>query len=154
MNGFEQPKRRIDRVFLHCSAWDSDMAGQELLAEIRRWHTSPSDTDPSKPWADIGYQYVIDRQGEVMAGRGLERIPAAQAPHNRRTVAICVHGLTFPDTWHMGAQAGAVVSLCGQINQAYHGIVGFWAHNEVANKACPVFDHRALLGLDRWRRMP
>ncbi len=144
---FEQPKRRVTRVFLHCSAWDDPMVGKDLVAEIRRWHRE-------RGWNDIGYHFVVDRLGEVMTGRDLEKTPAAQYGHNRGTIAICVHGLTFPDKWHLGAQAGAVVSLAGTINTAFHGIVGWWGHNEVSDKACPVFDHKALLQLDRWRRMP
>jgi hypothetical protein len=152
---FEAPKRLVRRVFLHCSAWDDPMAGQELVAEIRRWHTSPSDSDPSKPWSDIGYHYVIDAMGEVMTGRSLETTPAAQRGNNRSTIAICVHGLGFHWEWHQGAQAASVIDFCGEINMVYQGMIAFWAHNEVdSKKTCPVFNHKALLDLDRWRRMP
>ncbi len=147
MNSFETPRRAVTRVFIHCSAWDEPMAGQALVAEITSWHLA-------RGFSDIGYHFVIDRQGEIMTGRSLEKTPAAQQGNNRGTIAICVHGLTFPDKWHLGAQAGAVTSLAGQINTAFHGIVGWWGHNEVSNKACPVFNHKALLQLDRWKRMP
>lgn len=146
---FEAPRRRVDRVFLHCSAWDSDMAGQELLAEVTRWHIEKN------TWNYIGYHYLIDRPGEVMIGRDIEITPAAQYGHNKGTIAICVHGLVFPVGWEGSAQAVSLVGLCTAISAAYKGLVSFWAHNEVnSHKTCPVFDHRALLGLDRWRRMP
>ena len=37
--------------------------------------------------------------------------------------------------------------LCAQINAAYAGKVTFHGHQEVANRACPVFDYRRELGL-------
>ena len=149
---FLAPKRNVRRVFLHCSAWDDPMAGWNLVAEIRRWHTDPK--PKGNGWNDIGYHYVIDKEGVIMPGRSLETTPAAQLGNNRATIAICVHGLTFADTWPHGAQAAAVINLAGQINAALHGIVGWWPHNAVSNRACPVFDVTKLLGLDRWRRMP
>ena len=148
---FLAPKRNVRRVFLHCSAWDSAMAGQELVAEIRRWHTDPK--PKGNGWNDIGYHFIIDGMGEVMPGRSLEKTPAAQRGNNLKTIAICTHGLTFPETWPRGAQAASVISLCGQINVAYHGVIAFHGHNEVSNKSCPVFPVPDLLGLDRWSRM-
>jgi len=144
---FEAPKRIIDRVFLHCSASEINQTGQELVDEIRRWHLA-------RGFSDIGYHFVVDVEGTTLPGRSLEKTPAAQRGHNLRTIAICAHGLVFNDEWYHSAQAASLISLCGQIHQSYQGIIGFWPHNAVANKACPVFDVTRLLGLDRWRRMP
>ena len=45
------------------------------------------------------------------------------------------------------AQFDALRDLCVQINAAYDGKVTFHGHQEVANRACPVFDYRRELGL-------
>ena len=149
---FQAPQRRVTRTFLHCSASEVDLTGKELVDEIRAWHMDPN--RPGGPFNDIGYHFVIDKLGQRLTGRDLERQPAAQAPHNAATLAICVHGLVFSSDWYMSSQADGVRQLCLEINLAYSGVMAFWPHNAVANKACPVFDEVRLLDLDRWRRMP
>ena len=141
---FEKPARPVDRVFLHCSASKADALGDILVALVRRWHVD------ERGWSDIGYHFLVDRVGNVMAARPLDREPAAQRGHNTGTIAICAHGLeTFPSP-----QLNAVAALCRQINQAYNGRLSFHGHCEVSDKSCPVFDYHALLKLDRWQRMP
>ncbi len=145
---FEKPERPVNRVFIHCSASDKEVEGQELVALITDWHLA-------RKFSTIGYHYVGDKTGAILVGRDLEMIPAAQKGHNTGSIAICAHGHVFPENWTKSAQAGSLINLCASISREYEGLVSFWAHNEVnPNKTCPVFDHRALLGLDRWRRMP
>lgn len=141
---FKKPTRRVDRVFLHCSASDDEgLVGTKLVAEIHRWHLK-------RKFAGIGYHFVIDKSGLVLPGRSLEATPAAQAHHNRATIAICVHGhARFTD-----ASLAACLDLCDRINQAYGGKISFHGHREVAAKECPVFDYRTLLQLDVGGRMP
>ena len=142
---FTKPKRHVERVFLHCSASEMNMSGKAMVDEIRRWHKA-------RGFTDIGYQFLIDKAGLVMTGRSLETRPAAQKGHNTDTIAIMVHGLEldlFPDV-----ALQACKSLCAEINEAYEGRVSFHGHCEVSAKACPVFDYAALLGLDRFGRMP
>ena len=140
---FTKPKRHVDRVFLHCSASEMDMSGQALVDEIRRWHRA-------RGWSDVGYHFLIDKAGVVMPGRGISRMPAAQYPHNKGTIAIMVHGLEkFPP--NMLEQCRL---LCAEINEAYEGRISFHGHKEVSAKECPVFLYRELLQLDRFGRMP
>ena len=142
---FEKPNRHVERVFLHCSASEMDMSGQAMVDEIRRWHKA-------RGWSDVGYHSLIDKLGEVLPGRSLERTPAAQKGHNRGTIAIMVHGLEldlFP-----AAALNACAVLCHDINKAYEGRISFHGHCEVSAKTCPVFDYRGLLQLDRFGRMP
>jgi len=141
---FEAPSRRVDRIFLHCSASDDPaLAGDMLVPAIRDWHIK-------RGFSDVGYHFLIDKRGRVMDGRPLSKIPAAQKGHNTGTIAIMVHGLEdFPEP-----MLAACARLCGQINAAYSGRISFHGHCEVSSKSCPVFDYRDLLKLDRWQRMP
>jgi hypothetical protein len=141
---YESPKRRIDRVFIHCSASDNDtLSGGALVEAVRSWHTE-------RGWSDVGYHFLIDKKGKVMSGRPLEKTPAAQRGHNTGTLAIMVHGLeSFSE-----ASLGALRGYCSQINEAHSGHISFHGHCEVSNKSCPVFDYRGLLNLDRFGRMP
>jgi N-acetylmuramoyl-L-alanine amidase len=137
---FAKPTRAVSRVFLHCSA-SSNRAytGKRLREEIEAWHRE-------RGFAQIGYHFVVDHLGEVIAGRSLEKTPAAQQGHNTGTIAICAHGLRKED--FTPAQLYALANLCHDINDAYGGAVTFHGHREVAAKDCPVFDYKTLLDLD------
>lgn len=144
---FTAPRRQVSRVFIHCSANDETRySGKRLVETVRKWHLA-------RGFSDVGYHYLIDKGGAVLSGRSLEKVPAAQRGHNTGSIAICVHGLAFSDDWCESVQAEALRKLCLEIHHAYSGIVGFWPHNAVANKSCPVFDIEDVLDLDRWRRL-
>lgn len=135
---FRPPARPVTRVFIHCSA--SDNPAHDSVAVIRQWHIANG-------WSDIGYHLFIRKDGSIEPGRSLERMPAAQAGHNRGTIAICLHGLD--ESRFTAAQIGALQALCAAINDAYLGMVTFHGHREVAAKSCPVIDYRKVLKLDR-----
>lgn len=144
---FTKPKRRVDRIFIHCSAHDSDAPAKEVRKQIKEWHT----TKPPKGrgWNDIGYHYVMASNGTIVRGRSTESTPAAQYRHNLKTLAICVVGLTQ----FTQAQMASLRQFCREINEAYEGRISFHGHCEVSNKSCPVFDYKTTLGLDRFGRM-
>lgn len=134
---FLKPTRPISRVFIHCTA--SDNPAHDNVETITAWHKA-------RGFSTIGYHFLIHKDGRVSACRSLELTPAAQAGHNTGTIAISLHGLDkakFTD-----AQFGALIRLCQEIDGAYGGKVTFHGHNEVAAKACPVFDYRDVLNLD------
>lgn len=138
---FRKPARPVTRVFVHCSA--SDRPEHDSAAVIDAWHKQ-------RGWAGIGYHYFIRKDGTLELGRDLEKIPAAQEGNNTGTIAICLHGLERENFTE--AQFATLRELCGQIDRAYgRGIhrITFHGHCEVANKACPVFDYRAVLSLDQ-----
>ena len=144
---FRAPTRHISRVFIHCSASDDQkLVGSRLIEEINAWHIR-------RGFSGIGYHYAIDKLGAIMEGRSLSIKPAAQKGHNEATIAICVHGLEFGQPFYSSKQADSLRNLCNQIHLAYSGVIAFWPHNAVANKACPVFDVDRVLALDKWRRM-
>lgn len=143
MYTFAKPKRPVTRVFLHCSA--SDNPAHDNVATMRRWHVD------GNGWSDVGYHLFVRKSGLVEAGRSLELIPAAQAGHNTGTVAICCHGLEAEKFTE--AQFVTLRDLARQIDAAYGGAVTFHGHREVANKLCPVYDYRAVLGLDAKGRL-
>lgn len=139
---FTKPNRFVDRVFLHCSA--SDAAAHDNIETMESWHRA-------RGFSGVGYHLFISKDGKLHDGRALERTPAAQRGHNTGTIAICCHGLDvnkFTD-----AQFDTLSALCVQINNAYDGAVTFHGHREVAAKACPVYDYKEILKLDRFGRL-
>jgi len=138
------PRRCVNRVFLHCSASDDEsLSRNRLVEDVRAWHRA-------RGFSNVGYHFLIDKQGKVSPGRDMEKMPAAQKGHNTGTIAIMVHGLElFPQP-----MLNACRDLCSAINETYEGRITFHGHCEVSAKTCPVFDYSALLGLDRYGRMP
>lgn len=130
-----------EKIIIHCSYTKPDMdIGVE---EIRSWHKA-------RGWADIGYQYVIRRNGEIEKGRDLdgdgdvdEEIGAHTLGHNKGSIGICLVGgkgrnrkvdsnFTFNQ---LVALHGLVVSLIEK-----HGPLTLHGHRDYANKECPCFD--------------
>lgn len=70
---FIKPNRRIDRVFVHCSA--SDVPEHDSVKTIEEWHLA-------RGFTDIGYHFFIHKNGNVSPGRDIEKTPAAQRGHN------------------------------------------------------------------------
>lgn len=143
---FVKPDRDVWAVYLHCSASDADYEADELYEFIRRIHVDENG------WSDVGYHYMIDKKGTLMAGRSLEKTPAAQAGHNTGSIAIMLHGLDKGGFTQ--AQFDSLKALCNGINEGYRGRITFHGHCEVSDKTCPVFDYKAVIDLDRFGRMP
>lgn len=137
MNRIHQVPRRIDKVYIHCSASDNPL--HDDIAIIRGWHLE-------RGFVDVGYHFFIRRNGTVQAGRALEKIPAAQDGHNAGSIAICLHGLE--KSKFSKEQFRALTALCDEIQEVYP-YVTFHGHCEVSRKTCPVFDYRQVLALDK-----
>lgn len=132
----------ISEIILHCADTRPDwMAGHPLaekIAEIRRWHVQ------QRGWRDIGYHWVIDRDGAVAPGRQETEIGAHVEGHNRGTIGICLlggYGAKADDRFDRNftlAQAAAVKQLIEEIKgrAAIRKISG---HNDYAIKDCPGF---------------
>lgn len=132
----------VHEVVVHCSAtrpdWMADAGLPAQFAEIRRWHMQ------DRGWRDIGYHWVIGRDGKVLAGRPETEIGAHVVDHNRGTIGICLiggHGSTERDRFAQHFTAAQDITL----RQLLQGI-GMRAqirrisgHNEYAAKACPGF---------------
>ena len=73
-----------DTLVIHCS---DTYASQDIgAAEIRQWHTK------ERGWDDIGYHFVIRRDGRVELGRDLRFEGAHVEGHNSHTIGICMVG--------------------------------------------------------------
>lgn len=73
-------------------AFPSQATSARRLEAERVQHTSPSTSDPSKPWADIAYSLACDLAGRVFDCRGVDYRPAANGDRvvNGRYVAVTV----------------------------------------------------------------
>lgn len=77
---FGKRRRDIHLIVLHCSDSPDHMdIGAE---EIRSWHLE-------RGWSDIGYHFVVRRNGVVEAGRPVDKMGAHVAGHNKGSLGIC-----------------------------------------------------------------
>ncbi|MCW5722853.1 MAG: N-acetylmuramoyl-L-alanine amidase [Devosia sp.] len=130
--------RPISEIIVHCAATPE---GKDFTVDdIRAWHKQ-------RGWSDIGYHYVVYRDGRVMLGRPIGQIGAHVAGRNTGTIGICyiggvsADGKTAKDT-RTAAQRAALLWLVGQLAAKHKGVRKISGHNEYAAKACPSFDVR------------
>jgi N-acetylmuramoyl-L-alanine amidase len=83
----KQYAKRIstDFIAIHCA--DTKEKQDIGVKEIREWHKAPP-----RGWADVGYHYVIRRDGTVELGRPLFAVGAHVEGYNSRSVGICLVG--------------------------------------------------------------
>ena len=145
------PRKSTRYIVLHCSA---TRAKQDIdAATIRKWHKSQG-------WADIGYHYVIRRDGRVERGRPVDEIGAHVAGHNANTLGICLVGglnnvTAKPEDNFTAEQKSALAKLCADLLRRYPRATilghrdlspdrdknGVITPNEYL-KSCPCFDAR------------
>ena len=134
--------RPINEIIIHCTA---TAEGKDYTVDqIRQWHVK------GNGWKDIGYHYVIYRDGSTHAGRPIDQIGAHTTNHNTGTIGVCyvggcaADGKTPKDT-RTPQQKASLVELVRSLKTVF-GISKVSGHREYAAKACPSFDVQA------WRR--
>ena len=137
----KKSRRVINEIIVHCSA--TPEGKDYTVSDIRRWHTTPK-SKGGRGWSDIGYHYVVYRNGHVEPGRDVDISGAHCEGHNSHSIGICyVGGMDRqnknPKDTRTLAQRAALISLLRDLRILYpkatiHG------HCEYAKKACPCFD--------------
>lgn len=133
--------RPIRRLFVHCSATTPSMKNVDANW-IRRIHVEENG------WSDIGYHYVVNRDGRVEEGRPVERTGAHALGHNADSVAICMIGgideSGKADCNFTADQWGSLRALVTGILTRHPSIHWIGGHRDVDDgKACPTFDVKA-----------
>lgn len=128
-------RRVITEIIVHCTATP---AGKDYtVADIRNWHLQ-------RGFSDIGYHYVVYRDGTVHEGRDIDIAGAHCLGHNTHSIGVCYvggvqrNGKTPSDT-RTHAQKAALLNLLQELRLAYPA-AKIRGHRDFANKACPSFD--------------
>lgn len=134
--------RPLGEIIIHCSATRPEWMRLEPLHakinEIRRWHKA-------RGWRDVGYHYIIDRNGDIGIGRPLGYTGAHTLGHNTGTVGICLlggHGSSADDKFFdnfTDAQDASLRELIADLKRDFPTISKVSGHNQYATKACPGF---------------
>ena len=77
-------RKKTDSIIIHCAATKASM--DIGYKEIRKWHVEDNG------WDDVGYHFIIRRNGQLEKARP-EGYSGAHAPsHNSRSIGICLVG--------------------------------------------------------------
>lgn len=135
--------RPINEIIVHCTAtradWWQSKPTKSKVNEVRRWHVE------DRKWKNIGYHYLVDRDGTVAKGRPVEQVGAHCRGHNSGTIGISLfggHGSSENDSFEDNftpAQDAALRDLIAELSRTY-GINKVTGHNQYAAKACPGFN--------------
>ena len=127
--------RKIKEIIVHCSATPE---GKDYSVDtIRKWHLQ-------RGFADIGYHYIIYRDGSIHTGRDESVIGAHCKGHNSNSIGVCyiggvaVDGKTPKDT-RTTEQKQSLVKLLKELKAKYPQ-ASIHGHRDFSSKACPSFD--------------
>lgn len=129
-----------DHIVIHCSATKPT---QDIgLREIRMWHKQQG-------WLDVGYHFIIKRDGTVEEGRPVDTVGSHVKNHNSNSVGICLVGgvdaKMKPEANFTDAQWAALDDVVLKLRKL-HPTASVKGHNEFdKGKACPSFNVQSWL---------
>ena len=131
----KKSRRRINEIIVHCTA--TPEGRDYTVADIRQMHKAQG-------WVDVGYHYLIYRDGSIHEGRNVDLVGAHCQGHNAQSIGVCYvggvarDGKTPKDT-RTQAQKDALIHLLMQLVCLYPDAT-IRGHRDFAAKACPSFD--------------
>lgn len=141
-------RRPYTKIIVHCTDTPPEM--DVGASEIRQWHTLPP--PKGRGWKDIGYNYVIRRDGTVELGRDTDRdgdtldeIGAHAVGHNATAVGVVLVG-GKPAKGRLGSnftfrQLASLMQLIEDLREEIPTITEVVGHHDVnKGKTCPNFD--------------
>ena len=131
-------RRKTNWLVVHCSATRASQVNIGA-ADIRKWHKD-------KGWSDIGYHFVIKRDGKLEKGRDINAVGAHVEGHNADSIGVCLVGglnnATFkPENNYTAAQWATLNTLVADLVKRYPSIKVL-GHRDFkgVQKACPCFN--------------
>ena len=132
----ERNLNSINALVVHCADTYPNM--DVGVKEIREWHKS-------RGWDDIGYHYVIRRDGLIEHGRPLFFIGAHVAGYNTNSIGICMVGgkgiNKNPENNFTDLQFASLLDLVKELKLIFlkANVLG---HRDLpgVQKSCPCFD--------------
>ena len=132
-----EARKATNWIAVHCSATRPSL--DVGVKEIRQWHKAQG-------WQDIGYHYVIRRDGKVERGRAENLIGSHVAGYNATSVGVCLVGGVSqkdikPENNFTPEQFASLKTLLKMLTEKYKG-AKVRGHRDFpkVQKACPSFD--------------
>ena len=127
--------RYINEIIVHCSA---TAEGKDFtIDDIKKWHLA-------RGFSDIGYHYIIYRDGSINKGRDESKIGAHCTRHNSNSIGVCYIGgcaadEKTPKDTRTEAQKSSLLKILSELKKKYPK-ASIHSHRDYANKVCPSFD--------------
>jgi N-acetylmuramoyl-L-alanine amidase len=139
-SSLKKSKRKINLIVIHCTGTEE---GKDVTVQaIRNWHVK------GNGWRDIGYHYVIYRDGSLHEGRDVNISGGHARGYNSNSIGIvyvggCPKG--HPDQnkdTRTPAQKATLLRLLKDMRKMYPyaKIVG---HKDLNKTGCPSFDAKS-----------
>jgi len=137
----KKSKRNITEIIVHCTA---SREGQDYPVEqIRKDHLK-------RGFSDIGYHYVVYRDGNVYIGRDVNYSGAHCKGHNSCSIGVSyvggvenIPGVKYedlkPKDTRTEAQKAELLGLLIDLKKLYPN-AKIYGHRDFSTKACPSFD--------------
>lgn len=131
-------REATNAIFVHCTATKPH---QDIgVREVRQWHKEQG-------WLDVGYHFIIRKDGTVEPGRDESAVGSHAKGHNHNSIGVClVGGINDKGDFEANftpQQMQSLRTLLTELMEKYPSAL-LKAHHDVAPKACPSFD------LQRW----
>jgi N-acetylmuramoyl-L-alanine amidase len=133
--------RKIDEIVIHCTATTGNDRGDVSVDEVRRWHMD------GNGWSDVGYHFLIRRDGALEGGRPLDKPGAHTKGHNKTTIGIAYTGGICPEEGtaedtRTDEQKETLFEVLIALKRIFPGIRAVSGHRDHpgVRKACPCFD--------------
>lgn len=133
-------KRNITEIIVHCSA--TPKGEDYTVDQIRQSHLQ-------RGFNDIGYHWIVYRDGSVHKGRDESIVGAHCTGHNTNSIGVCYIGgcpartdknwINKSEDTRTDAQKSSLLSLLKELKAKYPKAV-IHSHNDFAQKACPSFN--------------
>ena len=135
--GMKKSKRTITEIIVHCTA--TPEGKDYTVDDIRQWHKE-------RGWSDIGYHYVIDRRGHILAGRDVDIIGAHCEGHNAHSIGVVyIGGVSAlngkPKDTRTLSQKASLIRCLTELRSLYP-YAKIYGHRDFSSKECPCFDAR------------
>lgn len=133
--------RRINEIIIHCTA--TPEGRDYTIEQIRKDHKA-------RGFTDVGYNYVIYRDGTIHEGRDVNKIGAHCSNHNAHSIGVSYvggvenkSGVAYdklnPKDTRTQQQKDALLNLLEALKMMYP-MAKIYGHRDFAKKACPSFD--------------
>lgn len=115
---------RTDYIVLHHAD-----ASRCTVQDIHRWHLQ-------KGYLGIGYNFFVDKQGDIYRGRPLNTIGAQCLNYNYRSIGVCAEG-NYEQERMPGLQINAIASLLAELKRNYFENAKIVGHRDLYATICP-----------------
>lgn len=136
--------RLINEIIVHCAYTKASM---DIGADwIRKIHVEQNG------WSDIGYHYIIKRNGDIDHGRPIAAIGAHCKGKNRHSVGVCLIGgmsdNNEPVDNYTEAQFKRLRQIVSDLKMQFPGIDKVSGHCDYSAKPCPCINVQELFSND------